>query len=64
MPQYAAMIYGRDVDWSLPEYAKETAEYMRVRRGGRRRASAAAPRSTRPRPRPPSGSREARAATS
>ncbi len=28
MPQYAALIYSRDVDWSLPEYGKETAEYM------------------------------------
>jgi hypothetical protein len=27
MPQYAAIIYSRDVDWSLPEYAKETGEY-------------------------------------
>lgn len=27
MPQYAALIYSRDVDWSLPEYAKETGEY-------------------------------------
>jgi hypothetical protein len=28
MPQYAAVIYSRDVDWTLPEYAKETQEYM------------------------------------
>ena len=27
MPQYAALIYSRDVDWSLPEYGKETAEF-------------------------------------
>ena len=27
MPQYAAIIYSRDVDWTDPQYAKETAEY-------------------------------------
>jgi hypothetical protein len=27
MPQYAALIYSRDVDWSLPEFADETKEY-------------------------------------
>jgi hypothetical protein len=27
MPQYAAIIYSADVDWSLPEYADETKEY-------------------------------------
>jgi len=27
MPQYAALIYAADVDWSQPEYAAETAEY-------------------------------------
>lgn len=27
MPQYAALIYSADVDWSQPEYAAETAEY-------------------------------------
>ncbi|CAN5349834.1 YciI family protein [soil metagenome] len=27
MPQYAALIYSKDVDWSLPEYAAETAAY-------------------------------------
>jgi len=27
MPQYAALIYTRDVDWSLPEFAQETKEY-------------------------------------
>ena len=27
MPQYAALIYSQDVDWSLPEYAEETKEY-------------------------------------
>lgn len=27
MPQYAAMIYAQDVDWTLPEYADTTAEY-------------------------------------
>jgi hypothetical protein len=27
MTQYAALIYSRDVDWSEPQYAKETAEY-------------------------------------
>jgi hypothetical protein len=27
MPQYAALIYTKDVDWSLPEYAQETKDY-------------------------------------
>jgi hypothetical protein len=27
MPQYAALIYSRDVDWTQPEFAKETEEY-------------------------------------
>jgi hypothetical protein len=27
MPQYAALIYTLDVDWSQPEYAEETKEY-------------------------------------
>ena len=27
MPTYAAMIYSKDVDWTLPEYAVETKEY-------------------------------------
>jgi hypothetical protein len=27
MPQYAAIIYSVDVDWTLPEYAEDTAEY-------------------------------------
>ena len=27
MTQYAAIIYSRDVDWSLPEYAADTAQY-------------------------------------
>ncbi len=27
MPQYAAIIYSRDVDWTDPQYAKETADY-------------------------------------
>jgi hypothetical protein len=27
MPQYAAVIYDRDVDWTLPEYADELKEY-------------------------------------
>jgi hypothetical protein len=27
MTQYAALIYDRDVDWTLPEYADETQEY-------------------------------------
>ncbi len=27
MTQYAAIIYSIDVDWTLPEYAKTTAEY-------------------------------------
>ena len=28
MTQYAALIYSRDVDWTLPEHGKTTAEYM------------------------------------
>jgi hypothetical protein len=27
MPQYAALIYTKDVDWSLPDYGKEMLEY-------------------------------------
>ena len=27
MPQYATLIYSRDVDWSDPQYAAETADY-------------------------------------
>jgi hypothetical protein len=27
MPQYAALIYTADVDWSLPQYADESKEY-------------------------------------
>ncbi len=27
MPQYAALIYTADVDWSLPEYAETTSQY-------------------------------------
>ena len=27
MTQYALLIYSRDVDWSLPEYADQTKEY-------------------------------------
>ncbi len=27
MPKYAALIYSRDVDWTQPEFAKETEEY-------------------------------------
>lgn len=27
MPQYAALIYSRDVDWTRPEFAQETKEY-------------------------------------
>lgn len=27
MTQYALLIYGRDVDWSLPQYAEEMTEY-------------------------------------
>ena len=27
MPQYAAILYTRDVDWSAPEHAEETALY-------------------------------------
>jgi hypothetical protein len=37
MPQYAALIYTTDVDWSLPEHAAITAEY-----GGFGEAAAAA----------------------
>ncbi|MHA7648345.1 YciI family protein [Mycobacterium sp. ML4] len=29
MPQYAALTYTRDVDWSAPEQAAEMAEYMK-----------------------------------
>ena len=29
MPQYAAIIYSRDADWSSPEEADTTAEYMK-----------------------------------
>ncbi len=29
MTQYALLIYGRDVDWSLPEYSSEMVEYNR-----------------------------------
>ena len=28
MPQYAAIIYSSDVDWSQPEHSDETAEYV------------------------------------
>jgi len=28
MTQYAALIYTRDVDWSAPEFAEETKQYM------------------------------------
>lgn len=27
MPKYAALIYAQDLDWSLPEYAAEMADY-------------------------------------
>lgn len=27
MPQYAAIIYSRDVDWTQPEYANDMVEY-------------------------------------
>lgn len=27
MPQYAALLYTDDVDWSLPEYAETTGQY-------------------------------------
>lgn len=27
MPRYAALIYGKDADWSAPEHADETSEY-------------------------------------
>ncbi len=27
MPEYVAMVYTKDVDWSLPEHASEMAEY-------------------------------------
>jgi len=27
MPEYVAIIYTKDVDWSLPEHAQESAEY-------------------------------------
>lgn len=29
MPQYAAIIYSTDVDWTAPEHAEEMAEYGR-----------------------------------
>ena len=29
MTQYAALIYTRDVDWSLPEYAEEAVQYAK-----------------------------------
>jgi hypothetical protein len=29
MPQYAALTYTRDVDWSAPEQAAEMADYMK-----------------------------------
>lgn len=29
MPQYAAIIYSTDVDWTAPEHADEMAEYGR-----------------------------------
>jgi hypothetical protein len=29
MTQYALLLYGRDVDWSLPEHAADTREYSR-----------------------------------
>jgi hypothetical protein len=29
MPQYAAVLYTKDVDWTAPEYAPEMAEYNR-----------------------------------
>ncbi|MFZ0831718.1 MAG: YciI family protein [Mycobacterium sp.] len=29
MPQYAALTYTRDVDWSAPEQAEEMADYMK-----------------------------------
>jgi hypothetical protein len=29
MPQYAALSYTRDVDWSAPEQAEESAQYMK-----------------------------------
>ena len=28
MPQYAALIYSRDVDWTEPKYAAEMGDYM------------------------------------
>jgi len=28
MPQYAAILYSLDVDWTLPEHAETTKEYM------------------------------------
>jgi hypothetical protein len=27
MPQYAAIIYSKDVDWTLPEYAQDMKDY-------------------------------------
>ena len=57
MTQYAALIYSRDVDWTLPEYAER--DRASTARSARPPApsSAEAPRSTRPRPPPPCGSR-------
>ena len=31
MTQYALLIYGRDVDWSQPEYATEMKDYDTLR---------------------------------
>lgn len=33
MPEYVAIIYTKDVDWSLPEYAADTAEYSEFQQG-------------------------------
>ena len=43
MPQYAAIIYSQDLDWSAPEQAGETAQYERfgAERGGHLRGGAA-----------------------
>ena len=46
MPQYAALIYSADVDWTLPEHAAGHGGVQRVRRGGSRRP----PRRRRPLP--------------
>ena len=50
MPQYAALTYTRDVDWSKPEQAADMAEYMKF---GQEHEAAilAAQRCTRPAPR-------------